>query len=176
MKNPSVRAFLIAEVLAFVRAARQLSGVTRIALIGSLTTEKPEPKDADLLVTITDDADLEPLARLGRRLQGRAQSINRGGDIFLANPKGKYLGRTCHWKECRPGIRMSCDALHCGWRHYLHDDLRSVKLSKELIAAPPLELWPRQVVRITLPQDLERELLAFLQLEEHSQLSPNSPA
>ncbi len=90
MKNPSVRAFLIAEVLAFVRAARQVSGVTRIALIGSLTTEKPEPKDADLLVTVTDDADLEPLARLGRRLQGRAQSINRGGDIFLANPKGKY--------------------------------------------------------------------------------------
>ncbi len=100
--NPSVRAFLIAEVLAFVRAAQQVPGVTRIALIGSLTTEKPEPKDADLLVTVTDDADLAPLARLARRLQGRAQSINRGGDVFLTNPKGnspssracRRLGRT----------------------------------------------------------------------------------
>jgi hypothetical protein len=165
--NPSVRAFLIAEVLAFVRAAREVSGVSRIALIGSLTTEKPEPKDADLLVTVTDDAELEPLARLGRRLQGRAQSINRGGDIFLANPKGKYLGRTCHWKDCRPGIRLSCDALHCGWRHYLHDDLRSVRLSKDLIAAPPLELWPQKVVRVPLPQGLERELLAHLYPESH---------
>ena len=165
--NPSVRAYLIAEVLAFVRAAREVSGVNQIALIGSLATEKPEPKDADLLVTVTDDADLEPLARLGRRLQGRAQSINRGGDIFLANPKGKYLGRTCNWKDCRPGIRLSCDAMHCGWRHYLHDDLRSVRLSKDLIAAPPLELWPHQVVRVPLPQDLERELLAHLYPESH---------
>ena len=53
-----------------------------------------------------------------------AQSQN-GGDIFLAGPKGNYLGRTCHWKNCGPGIRMSCDALHCGQRHYLHDDLRN---------------------------------------------------
>jgi hypothetical protein len=165
--NPSVRAFLIAEVLAFISAARHLSGVTRIALIGSLTTEKPEPKDADLRVTVTEDADLEPLARLGRRLQGRAQSINRGGDVFLADPKGNYLGRTCHWKECRPGIRQSCDALHCGRRHYLHDDLLSVRLAKDLIAAPPLELWPRLVVRVTLPEDLEQGVLAHLREETY---------
>jgi hypothetical protein len=80
---PPTRAFLIAEVRAFVSDACRLAGITRIALIGSLTTEKLEPKDADLLVTVTDDADLEPLARLGRRLQGRAQSINRGGDISI---------------------------------------------------------------------------------------------
>jgi predicted nucleotidyltransferase len=110
MKNPSVRAFLIAEVLAFVRAARQVSGVTRIALIGSLTTEKPEPKDADLLVTVTEDVDLEPLARLGRRLQGRAQSINHDGDIFLANPKGKYLGRTATGRSAVP--EFGCRAMH----------------------------------------------------------------
>ena len=163
--NPSVRAFLIAEVLAFVRAAPQVPGVTRIALIGSLTTEKPEPKDADLLVTVTDDADLAHLARLGRRLQGRAQSINRGGDVFLTNPKGKYLGRTCHWRDCRPGIRLACDALHCGRRQYLHDDWRAVRLPKDLLAAPPLELWPQLVVCVRLPEDLERGLLTHLQSE-----------
>jgi hypothetical protein len=163
--NPSVRAFLIAEVLAFVRAARQVPGVTRIALIGSLTTEKPEPKDADLLVTVTDDADLALLARLGRRLQGRAQSINRGGDVFLSDPQGNYLGRTCHWRECRPGIRMSCDALHCGRRQYLHDDWRAVRLPKDLLTAPPLELWPQQVVRVSLPDDLRRGLLEHLNQE-----------
>ena len=162
---PSVRAFLIALALDFVRAARQLSGVGRIALIGSLTTEKPEPKDADLLVTVNEDTDLEPLARLGRRLQGRAQSINRGGDIFLADPEGNYLGRTCHWKECGFGIRQSCDALHCGRRHYLHDDLRSVRLPKEIISAPPLELWPQQIVRVPLPEDVVRRLLTPLDNE-----------
>ncbi len=165
--DPSIRAFFVAEVRAFVTDACRIPGVVRIALIGSLTTEKPEPKDADLLVTVTEDADLEPLARLGRRLQGRTQSRNRGGDIFLADPEGNYLGRTCHWKECGPGIRQSCDALHCGWRHYLHDDLRSIQLPKSLIAAPPLELWPRQVVRVPLPDDLKRELPAFSQQEAH---------
>ncbi|MFB0546976.1 MAG: UPF0158 family protein, partial [Anaerolineae bacterium] len=58
---PPARARLIAEVLAFVRAASQLPGVTCIALIGSLTTDEPDPEDADLLVTVTDDADLAPL-------------------------------------------------------------------------------------------------------------------
>ena len=163
--NPPVRVFLIAEVLAFVRAAQQVPGVTRIALIGSLTTEKPEPKDADLLVTVTDDADLAHLARLGRRLQGRAQSINRGGDVFLANPEGQYLGRTCHWRDCRPGIRLACDALHCGRRQYLHDDWRAVRLPKDLLAAPPVELWPQLVVRVRLPEDLKQGLLAYLHQE-----------
>ena len=64
MEATAERARLIAEVLAFVRAAQQLPGVSRIALIGSLTTNKADPKDADLLVTVTDDTDLEPLARL----------------------------------------------------------------------------------------------------------------
>jgi len=81
-----------------VRAASRLPGVLRIALIGSLTTDEPDPKDADLLVTVADDADLAPLATLGRKLQGHAQSFNRGGEVFLADPRGNYLGRTCPWK------------------------------------------------------------------------------
>jgi predicted nucleotidyltransferase len=137
---PDIRAYLIAEALKFVLAASKLPGVTRIALIGSLTTDKKEPKDADLLVTVTDETDLEPLARIGRRLQGHAQNINWGGEVFLANPVGNYIGRICPWRECAPGIRLRCDALHCGRREYLHDDLKAIKLSSSLIAAPPLEL------------------------------------
>jgi hypothetical protein len=78
---PSKRARLIAEVLPFVRAASRLPGVLRIALIGSLTTDEPNPKDADMLVTVTDDADLAPVAKLGRKLQGHAQGFNRGGEV-----------------------------------------------------------------------------------------------
>jgi hypothetical protein len=159
MPTPPVRTRLIAEVLAFVRAARQLPGVTRIALIGSLTTEEPEPKDADLLVTVTDDADLAPLATLGRKLQGHAQGFNRGGEVFLADPEGNYLGRTCPWKQCAPGIRMSCDALHCGKRHYLHDDLETIRLTNELIAAPPIVLWPKIITRVPIPADVEQGLI-----------------
>jgi hypothetical protein len=156
---PDIRAYLIAEALKFVLAASKLAGITRIALIGSLTTDKKKPKDADLLVTVTADIDLEPLARLGRRLKGRAQNINRGGDIFLADPGGKYLGRICHWRECEPGIRMSCHALHCGRRKYLYDDLKEIKLSEDLITAPPLELWPQVRARIPIPPDVEQGLI-----------------
>jgi hypothetical protein len=133
--------------------------VTRIALIGSLATDEPDPKDADLLVTVTDNTDLAPMAKLARKLQGHAQSFNRGGDVFLADPQGNYLGRTCPWKRCGPGIRISCDALHCGRRPYLHDDLETVRLSEDLIAAPPIELWPQVVRRVSVPEDVEQGLI-----------------
>jgi hypothetical protein len=76
---------LLRAVLAFVRAARSSPGVLRIALLGSLATDKPVPKDADVLVTIDAAMDLSSLARFGRRLKGTAQTINLGADIFLAS-------------------------------------------------------------------------------------------
>jgi hypothetical protein len=57
---------------------------------------------------------------------------------------------------------MSCDALHCGQRHYLHDDLEAITLSKDLIAAPPLELWPEIVARVPIPEDVEQVLIVPL--------------
>jgi hypothetical protein len=159
------RVQLIAEVLTFVRAASQLPGILRIALIGSLTTDEPDPKDADLLVTVADDANLKPLAILGRRLAGHAQSFNRGGDVFLADERGHYLGRTCPWRDCRPGLRQSCDALHCGQRPYLHDDLKTIHLVKNLIAAPPIELWPQIVARLSVPKDIEQDLITPLETD-----------
>jgi predicted nucleotidyltransferase len=164
--TPTAREQLLAEALAFVQAASRLQGVTRIALIGSLTTEEPDPKDADLLVTVTDDMDPAPLARLGRKLQGHAQSFARGGEVFLADPRGHYLGRTCPWKQCGPGIRTSCDALHCGRRPYLHDDLETISLDESLTLAPPIELWPQIVVRVPVPPDVEQELLLPLREDQ----------
>lgn len=155
---PPVRARLIAEAMAFTGAASQLPGVIRIALLGSLTTGKSDPKDVDLLVTVADGSDLVPLATLGRKLQGRAQSLNRGADIFLADPAARYLGRICPWRDCRPGLRLRCDALHCGRRVYLHDDLATVELPRNLVAAPPVELWPAIIVRVPIPADLEQSL------------------
>lgn len=154
---------LLDEVVVFVRAAGRIPGVTRIALIGSLTTDKRDPKDADLLVTVADDADLTPLATAGRKLQGHAQNFGRGGEVFLADPHGRYLGRTCPWKRCGPGIRASCDALHCGRRPYLHDDLREIKLVDELVAEPPLELWPQIVARTPVPDDVAERVLQPIQ-------------
>jgi hypothetical protein len=163
---PPIRAHLLAGVLAFTQAARRVPGLTRIALIGSLASDKPDPKDADVLVTVADDADLTLLAAHGRKLLGHCQSRNRGGEVFLADSRGAYLGRTCPWKECRPGIRTSCDALHCGARPYLHDDLRAIRLSKTLVAQPLIELWPQVVTRVPVPVDVEALLLAPLRSEQ----------
>jgi predicted nucleotidyltransferase len=160
---PAIRDQLLAEVLAFVQAASRLPGVTRIALIGSLATDEPDPKDADLLVTVADAMDLEPLATLARKLHGHAQSLGRGADVFLADPSGHYLGRTCPWKRCGPGIRLSCDALHCGRRLYLHDDLEVIRLDDNLVAAPPIDLWPQVTIRVPVPPDVDQHLLTPLQ-------------
>lgn len=152
--DPAVRAFLIAEAFRFIDAICSMPGIERIALVGSLTTDKPDPKDADLLVTVANDLDLTALATESRRLKGRAQTKNGGADIFLANPAGKYIGRICHWRECRPGIRMSCDARHCGKRTYLHDDLDSVNLSSQLVTNPPIQIWPCVEYGGKVPADL----------------------
>ena len=160
--EPPARPRLIAEALQFVQAASRLPGVMRIALIGSLTTDEPEPKDVDMLVPVTDEADLEPLAVLGRKLQGHTQAFNRGGEVFLADSGGNYLGRTCPWRQCGPGIRMSCDAQNCGRRLYLHDDLKTVRLAKSLVVSPPIELWPQVLARVPIPADVEEGLIAPL--------------
>jgi predicted nucleotidyltransferase len=158
----TIREQMLAGVGAFVRAVEAVAGVRRIALIGSIVTAKSNPKDVDLLVTVTNDADLTPLAACARRLQGRLQGTNHWADVFLANEQEEYLGRTCTWRECRPGIRASCDALHCGRRPYLHDDLVDVRLSRDVIANPPVLLWPVVFRRSRVPRDVE-DLLSRLE-------------
>ena len=153
---------LLGGLRRFVTAVRQLAGVRRIAILGSIVTEKPDPKDIDVLVVVADDADLTRLATCARRLQGHAQSFNRGADVFLASDSGTYIGRTCRWKECRPGVRRSCDALHCGRRQYLHDDLDAMRLNGTVIVSPPVTLWPSIERRGPLPADVE-ELVAALE-------------
>ncbi len=102
---PEPRAPLLQAVLHFVRGARTCPGVLRIALIGSLTTPKPLPKDADVLVTIEDGLDLGPLAEKGRRLKGAAQQMKflaptffspmRGGNISAASAATANAIRAC---------------------------------------------------------------------------------
>jgi hypothetical protein len=151
----SHRAELLVAAVSFVRAVRAIPGVRQISLVGSIVTPRANPKDIDFLIQITDDADVRVLARHGRRLQGRAQQCNRGADIFLADERGQYLGRTCQWKDCRPGVRMACDARHCGRRPHLHDDLDAVVLAATVVAEPPVTLWPELIRRVALPADVE---------------------
>ncbi len=157
---PEPRAPLLQAVLQFVRGARTCPGVLRIALIGSLTTPKPLPKDADVLVTIEDGLDLASLAEKGRRLKGTAQQMNLGADIFLADAQGRYLGRTCSYRECHP--RVLCRGLRCAFGDYLNNDLHVVTLSRETIASPPVELWPQIHRRVPVPADVEELLLSEL--------------
>ena len=152
---------LLAGLRRFIPPVRQISGVRRIALLGSIVTAKPDPKDIDVLVVVADDADLAPLATCSRRLQGHAQGFNRGADVFLADERGTYIGRTCRWRDCRPGVRRSCDALHCGRRPYLHDDLEAIRLNSTLVLSPPVKLWPSIERRGQLPADVEEVVAAL---------------
>jgi hypothetical protein len=157
------RGELISFVLKFVQSVRGSAGIREVALIGSLCTPKQYPKDADLLVMIEDAASLAELAKCARRLQGQAMSIGHGSDVFLVNPAGEYLGRVCPWKECRPGLRMSCDALHCGRRAFLHDDLHTIRLARTVTAAHALRLWPHLQARGDIPADIMDQLVMPLQ-------------
>jgi predicted nucleotidyltransferase len=165
--SPSIaepRQPLLLGAYSFVQVARLCPGVRRIALLGSLATAKAIPKDVDLLVTVERAIDLTELARAGRRLKGLAQTINLGADIFLADTAGHYLGRICHYRECHP--RVACRAQHCGLRMHLNDDLHIVTLSKDQIASPPIELWPKIIRRLAVPDDLEEILLTKLEQDQ----------
>ncbi|KRA60181.1 hypothetical protein ASD79_08060 [Caulobacter sp. Root655] len=162
--RPSVadpRSILLAAALDFVREARTCPNVLRIALVGSLSTAKPIPKDVDVLVTLTDHDDLAALAQVARRLRGRANAINLGADIFLCDAEGRYLGRVCRYRECHP--RMACDGLRCATGGRLNDDLHLVTLDRALTLAPPIDLWPRVERRVAVPDDVERLLLSALE-------------
>ena len=165
--SPSVdepRRLLLLGAYSFVRATCQCPGVRRIALLGSVAATKAIPKDIDLLVTIERAMDLSQLARAGRRLKGLAQTINLGADIFLTDTAEHYLGRICHYRECHP--RAACHAQHCGFKAYINDDLHVVTLSRDLIASPPVDLWPEVIRRIAVPEDVEKILLTKLEQDQ----------
>ena len=155
--NP--RHHLLAAGASFVTSIKTLQGVIRIAAVGSITTDKRNPKDIDFLVTVADNVELDKLAAAGRRLKGTAQTKSLGADIFLANEQNQYIGRTCGWKVCEPGIRIACRADNCGKRKYLNDDVSDLILSSELVKNPPIILWPRLEVKTKLPEDVARILL-----------------
>ena len=165
---PNRRPELLRAVLEFVQGAREVKGLWRISLLGSLSTDKPHPKDVDLLVGVDDAVPLGALAKLKRRLQGKTMQTGeaRGADVFLASPAGVYLGRICGWRECRLGARMSCEAQNCGRRQYLYDDLQNFRLDPNLVTSPPIELWPKpgpRDDRVVVPADVEEILLKPLQ-------------
>src|SRR4051794_979897 len=165
-----MREQLLAYLPWFVTEAAKLPGIRRVALLGSITTNKPNLKDIDYLVVVDDDVDPGQLARLGRKVKGRAQQFGLGADIFLADPRGAYLGRTCSWRECAFGVRRSCEALNCGKRHYLYDGLRTLTLSEDTIRNA-LELWPSIEKRPGLPDDLY-EVLTRLEGRSQQSLAP----
>lgn len=148
-----IRLHLLRGVRKFVDSASKIGGVQRIALVGSLATEKENPKDADVLVTISEDVDINRLATAGRKLKGHGQARNSGADIFLCSPDGEYLGRICSYRDCH--IRRSCDGTQCQKGTRICDDLHVLHFAAEVIAGPPLELWPAVVKRRPVPKDVE---------------------
>jgi predicted nucleotidyltransferase len=145
----------------FVAAVRQIAGVRRVALLGSIVTAKPNPKDIDVLVIVADDADLTPLAALARRLQGQVQSFNRGADVFLADERGTYIGRTYHWRECRPGVRqfVRCPSLRSAAISPRRSRCHYVDQHRGAVAAR--HALAKVERRGELPKDVEEVVAAF---------------
>ncbi len=158
IRPPGFREALIRLAIDFCRKAANVRGVKQNAFIGSITTPEPHPKDIDLVVTIGEDVDMEALAKAGRQLKGGAQALSSGADIFLADEEHNYLGRTCSWNICEPGIRLACKAQTCGRVQFLYDDLQIIQLPSKLISNPPLIVFPQIEATASLPADLRDAL------------------
>jgi hypothetical protein len=151
------RRHLLLGVQAFVRDASRLVVTEWIALGGSLTTDKANPKDADVMVGLKPGLDLKALAILGRRLKGHGQHINSGADIFLFE-NNRYIGRTCGYRD--PWTRVACQHNHCSsGRPYLCDTSQNVRLKDGLENHRHILLWPEWKAEIEVPKDV-REILS----------------
>ena len=138
----------------FVAHARNVKGVIRIALIGSILTDKKAPKDIDLLVNVSTDIDIKSLAARGRQMKGKSQTLNLGADIFLSSIDNQYIGRLCRYRDCHP--RVSCQGADCRPDSWICTDLRVIKIHSTLIESPPLVVWPKTLIGQPLPDDVIR--------------------
>lgn len=58
--------------------------------------------------------------------------------------------------------------MHCGKRPYLHDDFNTVRLKKEVIAQPPILLWPNPAATQEVPPDVHERLIVQLAKNEET--------
>ena len=68
---------------------------------------------------------------------------------------GHYLGRTCPWKDCRPGVCFpATPCIAAVSRAYLNDDPATLHLSDEMVTSAAVQLWPVVERRHPLPADV----------------------
>ncbi len=96
---------------AFVHRIVRVFGVERLALVGSLATPKPQPKDIDFLLTVTNRIEMAAAATATRKLKGALQGDGSGADVFLCDTNGQYLGRICSYREWH--YRAACEGTSC---------------------------------------------------------------
>ena len=153
--NPNAdRGALLLAAKWFVEKASTIDAVQQIALIGSICTGKKNPKDIDLLLTLTPGANIAPLSRLKRQMQGRIQRGLLGADVFLME-EGKYLGRPCRYREPHPRVVCAHDGLMCSLeRSFLCNTSAAFNLEKKLLVSPPIILFPKFRASVEVPADI----------------------
>ena len=156
LRLPEPRRALLLAVCSFVRAARICPGVLRIALMGSLVTNKPIPKDADVLVTIDDTTDLTGLARAASAPQGVCSNHQPSSLMRLGVTSDAFASIASAIRAWHASPSIADAAPTSTMTHV-------VTLSKELLAAPPIDLWPDVVPRVKVPPDVEALLLTELE-------------
>ena len=153
--TPTDRSVLLDCTQWFVEEIKQLDGIIRVALIGSICTNQEKPKDIDILITIREGMDIKGIATLKRKLSGRIQRGSLGADVFLVE-NGQYIGRPCNYRE--PWVRVSCaedkNVCHID-RPFLCDTSRNFQLGKEVVKNPPIILWPEVTANIAIPHDIK---------------------
>src|SRR5438128_8757461 len=141
--------------LGYVRALRAISIVESITLFGSLTTEKPDPKDVDLLIVLVETIKLRRLEKgaldgskaafdelvflnKAARAEKYKQRQRQIADLFVATSQYEYIGDL--------SLDYDKDPLK---RYYEPMNLPEV-LSKSF----PIKLWPEIELSTKTPQDV----------------------
>jgi predicted nucleotidyltransferase len=154
-KNETDRSVLLGAAKWLVDAVVNCHEIKKVALCGSICTNKEHPKDLDVLIYLKSDADIKPVAALKRKLQGQISRGRLGADVFLIEDD-KYIGRACYYKE--PWCRVVCSnaGLRCDLKRlHLCDTSRTVTLKQELVDNPPVTIFPEFSTIVQLPQDLK---------------------
>ena len=146
----------------FLDEVKQFKEVRQVALIGSICTNKPNPKDIDLLISIKPKTDLKKLATLRRKTQGRIGQGLLGTDMFIVED-GRYLGRLCRYREPWPRVVCCNDNLICDrTRNYLCNTSNNFSIDKSIINNPPITIYPKFSTTIEIPNDVGKVLHPYI--------------
>ena len=159
--NAARRQRMLEGVGQFAQKLRRFSSVIEVGLAGTLASEDEYPNDIDAVVFLDGFNELPDIARAARQMA----SVCNSWEVFVFTVDFKYLGRICHYKECRP--RVACADKRCGTYPHIYELADFVFDPNQFFSSPFHLFWSRKEKSLWVAR---RERLHITHVRQYARL------